>query len=127
MKPNLDAIKSILLDVPIGLGALAGLLAACGIDVTTNSRIIGIVGAAAVLGLWGVGALKRAFNQTDAGKAATIERLDPAGQAAVLEKLPDVTKAAAAAQVEGLKVVPTTIEGAQILESLPPEAKAANS
>lgn len=127
MKFNLDAMKSILLDVPIGLGALAGLLQACGIDLVTTGKVTGIVAAGAIMGLWGVGAVKRAFNQTDAGKAATIERLDPAGQAAVLEKLPDVTKAAAAAQVEGLKVVPTTIEGAQILESLPPEAKAANT
>lgn len=95
MKANLDVIKSLLLDVPIGIGLLAGVLAAFGLSDSDVKYYTGIVVALAALGAWVIVSIKRAFNQTDGGKAATFEKLDPAGKAAVLERLPAETKLAA--------------------------------
>jgi len=91
MKVNLDVIKSLLLDVPVGIGLLAGLLSAIGLGSAQVGYVTGIVVAAAALGVFVIGAIKRTSDQTDTGKAASFDKLDDAGQQAVLDRVSNDT------------------------------------
>ena len=91
MKFNLDVIKSLLLDVPIGIGLLAGLLSAAGLTSKVVGEITGIIVAGAALGVFIIGSIKRATDQTDTGQAHTVDKLDDAAQQAVLTKVSNDT------------------------------------
>lgn len=100
---NYDVLKSLLLDVPIGITLLAALLKAIGIGDSMIGYVTGIIIASAGLCLGILGAVKRALNQTDSGKANTINSLDDDGLQQVVPKLSDSVQTAVAVHVEEKK------------------------
>lgn len=114
MKINWDVVKVLGGGLFVAGGPLAGVLAAFGVADGTISKWLGI-GVAFVGLICFMGPLLiQALQQTDAGKAATIEGLSPAGKAAVLDKLPDATKLAAVnalPDVVNVEIKPTATDG----------------